>query len=546
MSLTMVDYYKYAALATASYVRMGGQPLDGATFARIAANPELSSGGRIPLVLGEKLFVRTDANPDVWNILHYYGGDLPASQDPVAAADRSGFGATLFERNGEKVLALRGTEPFEDGGVDLLSAGIGQIGILGLALTQVVSLANCVLRLRAKQTERVAQVKVEATLFEPAEGPYVTLPGSVAGSSVYLKFRAAGLAQGLEKIEAGERVKLTGHSLGGHLAVMAARLFPDLFDPEVVVFNAAGYDPATANFVGLLESLPGIDASTLIKQRMALELGLAVLNLQTRANQRSAEALTALAVALGRGGELGGPTVVSVRSEDLAPGDDASLVASPYTGAEQYGVAVDLPTEENNHVIEPFMDALALQALLEPMRGPSFGTAELTRVLQASASQNARSYEGFTEALFRLFLKGERFLDERGNPAPRLPTSSEASVVHTGKGSIEARNAFHDALLRIQDAIKGKTGLELFSLADYSASDLSNISQGAQALGYRYALRELNPFVILGDNAIYAPHNAAGELALYDAASRTGTLTNNSSLGPYPPYPHGTRLESAP
>jgi hypothetical protein len=50
---------------------------------------------------------------------------------------------------------MRGTEPFEDGslpglptGVDLISADIGQIGILGLALTQVVSMANYVMRLR--------------------------------------------------------------------------------------------------------------------------------------------------------------------------------------------------------------------------------------------------------------------------------------------------------------------------------------------------------------------------------------------------------------
>lgn len=69
-------------------------------------------------------------NPNPWNILHYYGGDVPADQDPIAAADRSGFGATLFERGGEKVLALRGTEPGLDRAVDLFQADLGVIGRL--------------------------------------------------------------------------------------------------------------------------------------------------------------------------------------------------------------------------------------------------------------------------------------------------------------------------------------------------------------------------------------------------------------------------------
>jgi hypothetical protein len=74
--------------------------------------------------------------------------------------------------------------------VDLLSADLGQIGIFGIAITQVASLANYVLRLQAKETDRVSQVKVEARLFQPADGPYVTLPGSAPGSSVYLRGQA--------------------------------------------------------------------------------------------------------------------------------------------------------------------------------------------------------------------------------------------------------------------------------------------------------------------------------------------------------------------
>src|SRR5688572_26589772 len=100
---TIADFYKYATLATASYVRMGASPLTGADFAREA---NAQTGGRIPLALGTALFNPTEANSR-WNIRSYYGGDIPGNRDTT------GFGATLLQQgpNGEKILALRGTEP---------------------------------------------------------------------------------------------------------------------------------------------------------------------------------------------------------------------------------------------------------------------------------------------------------------------------------------------------------------------------------------------------------------------------------------------------
>ncbi|MBS4099429.1 MAG: hypothetical protein KGZ83_21665, partial [Sulfuricella sp.] len=44
-------------------------------------------------------------------------------------------------------------------------------------------------------------------------------------------------------------------------------------------------------------------------------------------------------------------------------------------------------------------------------------------------------------------------------------------------------------------------------------------------IAWRYALKELNPFVISGD-ALYAKHNTDGSLDLYDPATGTGTLTD--------------------
>jgi hypothetical protein len=109
------DYYKYAALATASYARIGpdmtpGGTPDGATFAQRAAAQD-----RLPTEQAQYLFNPANAyGATVWNVVSYYGGDTPTGADPIAATDRTGVAATLFQRGSEKVLAIRGTEPGED------------------------------------------------------------------------------------------------------------------------------------------------------------------------------------------------------------------------------------------------------------------------------------------------------------------------------------------------------------------------------------------------------------------------------------------------
>ncbi|HWQ37445.1 MAG TPA: hypothetical protein VNM24_02380, partial [Burkholderiales bacterium] len=93
---TILDYYKYAALATAAYVRLGTNPWDGATFAAQASDPT-QSGGRLPLSIAQYLFDPQNiyGNRNTWSIAHYHGSDAPP--DPAGVADASGFAATLFE-----------------------------------------------------------------------------------------------------------------------------------------------------------------------------------------------------------------------------------------------------------------------------------------------------------------------------------------------------------------------------------------------------------------------------------------------------------------
>ena len=118
----VLDYYEYAKLAAAAYVLLEDEPtLAGDRIAFQANDQE-----RLPSLLADQMFkgIEGDTTP-VWTIPPncYHGNDT------------EGFAATLFQRtdaNGvtEKVLAIRGTEPFVSGGLDLLNADLGQIGFL--------------------------------------------------------------------------------------------------------------------------------------------------------------------------------------------------------------------------------------------------------------------------------------------------------------------------------------------------------------------------------------------------------------------------------
>ena len=59
-----------------------------------------------------------------------------------------------------------------------------------------------------------------------------------------------------------------------------------------------------------------------------------------------------------------GLPIHSLESEDLTSGDDISLISSVLSNQNVIGVTQDVTTEGNSHLIEPFMDSLALHAMM--------------------------------------------------------------------------------------------------------------------------------------------------------------------------------------
>ena len=159
-----------------------------------------------------------------------------------------GFSATLFQDRDNPnrvVLSFAGTEP--EGGhliSDLLSDA--QIGVVGYAMPQVLALYRYVKQLQTGAGAYVSYTEAEI------QGLH-----SLCGSTeTYAIFREkllvdrgidTGQGAGVALLGSGKEIDLAGHSLGGHLAMLTQRLFPNTFD-DVVTVNAATFYAAPFAF----------------------------------------------------------------------------------------------------------------------------------------------------------------------------------------------------------------------------------------------------------------------------------------------------------
>lgn len=258
---------------------------------------------------------------------------------------------------------------------------------------------------------------------------------------------------------------IAGHSLGGHLGMAFGRLF-DSNVSQLYTYNAPGFSDAAANaFFDEINSALGISQPS--------------------------------------------SYLDDSRSTNLY-GIGNNIIAGYGT---TYGADLPVFLETNTHSVIALTDSLAIYDLFAKIDStlnttdPAVGVGKITDILKASSAQAANSLERAVDALVNFL--GLEFTPLAGN-------------------QIDDREAFYQRVVPLQTVITNLTAnstLVVDVLVNTAAADLANIAQGSTAFGYRYALRELNPFAILGNNDLYAPHNANGALDLYNAGTRTGTLT---------------------
>lgn len=418
---TIFEQYEYAKLAAAAYIDFSGVGYGNGSAIALAANGQKV----IPLALVEQMFDSRNT-PNPWTVL-----GAPYNNDAA------GFHAALFSRGTEKVLAIAGTEPSVDGQVrlDLLKADIAEIGILGVALSQAVSTFNYVQQLRAAPNQLAVPQLRMTTVLRGLPVPPGVQSVDIGVGRVYLEMNFGGV--GLGGINSGDTITVTGHSLGGHLAAFAQRLFPNLIG-EAITYNAPGFDPATSlkladEFVALFAPfLPSPPAASFSELNIA-----------------------------------------TLRSDDLAPGNPA-LVSSWLTGTPPSTPAY-ISTEQNSHGIGQIVDSLALQCVFARIDA-GLTDAKARALFDAASPDTANSEERLLESLHRLLVGSINKLPE---------VKAGADAVYSSDGNFLARTAWYNAFVKVEAAIVARPALQLAYLTDKSATDLQSAASNPDA-GFPY------------------------------------------------------------
>ncbi|HFD81385.1 MAG TPA: hypothetical protein ENK05_13485, partial [Gammaproteobacteria bacterium] len=305
----------------------------------------------------------------------------------------SGFSATLFEsldEPGRYTLAIRGTQ----GAIDVAEDIFG-IAAQGVAARQAVDLYRYYRRLTTPAGEAVDYSQGELLLLAGlTSGNYSPL----TGTTNYLSIQARTADdRGLGVLPTGGTLEVTGHSLGGHLAMLFTRMFPAAVD-QVTTFNGAG--------------LGGIAVEILDLAGFAVDVP------DERVNNVVADG--GLDLTAGAGYVIGSSERVFIE-ESINPFD--------------------------NHRIARLSDALAVQGLLAGLDRTL--TASALRPLMESASHRAgETLERVVDAVGELFgVGGEVAIDERDGLYRRLQAieGSEAYQAMAGTLSLVAVDRLADA-----------------------------------------------------------------------------------------------------
>ena len=398
-----------------------------------------------------KEFVGLDANG---NLVPGKGYEIV---DQLPNTD-SGLSATVFKRNDQYFLAIRGSDAsFFSGLNDWLTTNGREIGANGVAIRQALDLYNYFQRLTARAGDTVYHYSY-------------SLLGQINHDEIAVSSTGALF---------GKAFTVAGHSLGGHLALIMSRLAPSLVG-SVYTYNAPGFHNAI-----------GLGANAFFAALRNAEL--------------SARGSSSISVGPWDDVNLHNIVVAEDVVHRFATVPGKQLAQFSELGA--VGHALD------SHRVSPMADALAVYRLLSLIDSGKTDEQILdvgTSLLKAASNFSNASLEGVVNALGSLFRVGTKVtVDNRDQLYQRL-LALDLALIDSTSGFLKPQYQ----------------GLVLSSLAGSPASQIveaaRNPSAGNADLAVRYALKELNPFAVIGPAAFYASYNANGRLNLYDSQTGRG------------------------
>jgi Ca2+-binding RTX toxin-like protein len=258
----------------------------------------------------------------------------------------SGFSATIYDWNGKKYFAIRGTEEIF---VDFRDLGIAdpQIALIGIAKDQAVDLYRYWRMLTTPNGAAVAYSTQEVNLlFSLRQGAPFTQVDAPARASIRSLLAAD---RGLGVLSVNEKVTVVGHSLGGHLVQVFTQFFPWAVE-QAYTFNGPGFGGVLAQIVDGF--FPGsIDIQSSIVTNVVAKHG--------------PDATAGLGIVIG---------------DTLRIFNEKSLVPI------------------NNHFIDKLTDSLALYSLFSAI-DPALQIESITDLLDASSNVASRSLETSIDSL---------------------------------------------------------------------------------------------------------------------------------------------------
>ena len=367
----------------------------------------------------------------------------------------SGFSATIFEQldesgtgTGHFNLAIRGSRQLID-----FAADSALISNQGVAVAQLVDLYNFWQRAQTP----AGNSYVAAVL---ASGDSVNYVDSSQLSDVEMRTGSGTFTV------APVSINVSGHSLGGHLAMAFTRLFPEV-DANAISVNGLGFKTENSTVNNLFAALNG----------------------DSQFNESQIQ------------------NVYGIDGYEFAAQDTFLLQqVGAYDGIFIESAGFDT---YGGHSCSQMTDSLAVYNLFSQVDA-SLTLSTITSLLETSANKADHTLESAVTALGKLFVTGF---------TPR-----------TGSEYDSKRDDLYTDIDAISSILENTSGLsiEVLSTTDangnvtpFSSSDIE--SNARTDIAYRYALVNLNPFAVVG--ADYSSFNQNGELDIFYPATGKGQLS---------------------